>query len=201
MDVRSIALGLMPVAGLALVGMACHDPSDPVAEEALEPESAFAASQAPHTVPFRLSGDAVLISQDFAPGFPGARSDFGGRCSVPVHFLIAFAVSGNVTHMGQVSGAFEHCGLIDFDTGESTVLDGVAAITAANGDELWAIYSTTDNPMGEFDERISFRGGTGRFQQASGAGLTAAKCDRASGTCTIEIRGTVAYHAADVSVR
>lgn len=198
MVVRTIGRTLMGTAVLVVMGTACQDPSGPMPDRPLGPVQA-SLDHALSATPFRLSGGAVLVAQDFAPGFPGGKSDFDGRCSVPPDFVISFKVTARAAHLGLVSGDFEHCSRIDFETGASTLADGVAVITAANGDELWATYRTADAPMGEFDELLRFDGGTGRFESASGEALASAVCDRATGTCTFAASGTLVYDASNRS--
>ena len=147
--------------------------------------------------PFHMSGHARLVAQTFAPGFPGGRSDFDGRCSVPADFTLRFAMSAEATHLGHLTADFEHCTQIDFSTGAATLSDGIIIMTAANGDELHATYRTADQPEGAFDEAVVFDGGTGRFENASGEALGNAVCDRAAGTCEYEARGTLGYAASD----
>ena len=201
MDVRTIARTGLGITVLVLLGAACQDPSGPVPDTPLEPASVALSSHASGTVPFRLSGGAVLVAQNLAPGFPAEKSDFDGRCSTPSDFVISFRVSAEAAHLGHLTGDFEHCTRIDFATGASTLADGVAVITAANGDQLWATYRSADAPMGEFDEQFQFDGGTGRFEHASGEALASAVCDRATGTCTFDAYGTLVYDASDRSAR
>ena len=60
-----------------------------------------------------------------------------------------------------------------------------------------ASYGSAANPVGEFDEQLTFLGGTGRFQNASGEALASAVCDRDAGTCTREAHGFLRYDASD----
>lgn len=152
-------------------------------------------------LPFQLTGGARVVAQLLAPGFPAGTSDFDGRCSAPSHFLIRFSLEATASHLGHVTGDFEHCSLVDFQTGASTLADGIAILTAANGDELWATYRSVDVPLGSFDEALTFVGGTGRFTNAVGEALADAQCDRATGMCTYEARGAIGYHAADRAAR
>lgn len=196
MDVRTIVRGLAAPTFLILLGTGC---GESLSEPLVGPKTAPSMSRVSADVErsFRLSGRATLIAQDLAPGFPGETSDFEGRCSVPSHFTISFSMTAEATHLGRLAGHFEHCSQIDFETGGTTLTDGVAILTAANGDELHARYRTADDPVGGFDEMIVFDGGTGRFQDATGEALGMSVCDRAAGTCVFEARGTLVYDASD----
>jgi hypothetical protein len=182
---------------MILLGTGCEE-SPLSSPTALRPAAQLSHGPADVERPFRWKGEGVLVSQEFAPGFPDEESDFGGRCSVPSHFVISFTVTAEASHLGRITAVLEHCSEIDFQTGQTTLRDGFQVITAANGDELWATYRSADVPDGEFDELVQFAGGTGRFENASGEGLTRAVCQRATGTCPIvEFRGVLAYDASD----
>lgn len=196
MDVRTIVRGLAAPTFLILLGTGCGESlSEPLVGPETAPSMSRVSADAGH--PFRLSGRATLIAQNLAPGFPDEASDFDGRCSVPSHFTISFSVIAEATHLGRLEGHFEHCSQIDFETGGPVLSDGMATLTAANGDELELRYRTADDPVGDFDELIVFDGGTGRFQAATGQALGNSVCDRAAGTCMLEAHGTLVYDASD----
>lgn len=155
-----------------------------------------AASADPQELPFSLSGDAVFVGQDFAPGFGPptfGRSDFGGRCSLQSDFVIRFSMTGQATDLGEFTGEFEHCVRVDFQAGLHEDIDGIATLTAANGDELWDRYGSS--PGDPEDHR--FVGGTGRFENASGGGAGSVVCDQDTGTCVFELEGEIVYDASD----
>ncbi len=199
MRMRSIQPRLAVTVLVPLAAAACQ-------ESVLEPNDygappRFTRGTPNMELPFRMSGGARLVAQQFAPGFPGGTSDFDGRCSAPSHFVISFTMDATAAHLGRLAGDFEHCSLIDFQTGASTLADGVALITASNGDELRATYRSAAAPQGDFDEALTFVGGTGRFENASGEALGDARCNRDTGTCTYEARGTLVYDASGRSGR
>jgi hypothetical protein len=144
---------------------------------------------------FHLSGHAVLLDQQFAPGFPAETSAFGGRCSVPSHFVISFSLRGQATHLGDVTALLEHCTRLDAQTGLFSTSDGEMVMTSANGDELRTSYRQA---LGG-EEIHEFIGGSGRFAAASGEAIADAQCDRAAGTCVVEIDGLLVYAASDRS--
>lgn len=197
MNGRSIARRSSAITLLLLLGTACQDPVEPTPDTAPAPRQASLSPYGPDAAPFRMVGEARFVSQEFAPGFPAERSDFGGRCSVPSDYVARFAVTAEATHLGHLTADYEHCGHIDFQTGKSTDTDGHAVITAANGDQLWAAYRTADVPVGDFGTQVVFHGGTGRFQNASGEAIARVVCDRAAGTCTYDSMGTLVYDASD----
>lgn len=154
-------------------------------------------------VPFRLDASAVLLAQDFAPDFGPplfGKSDFDGRCSTPSDFLIRFGLVGEATHLGALTGTAEHCSQVDFQTGASSVTDGVMTLTAANGDELHATYMGQPGPRG-LEEHLTFVGGSGRFESATGNAISRPTCDRSAGTCVLVSSGGIAYDAADSAER
>lgn len=155
-----------------------------------------------HDVPLRLTGHAVLVGQDFAPGFGPptfGRSTFEGRCSVPADFILRFAMRGEATHLGRYTAELEHCTRVEFATGLTAVHDGEAAFTAADGDRLLDRYERLVPGSGSAGdpEHHRFVGGTGRFAGASGEGLLLTHCDRAAGTCDVELEGVISYDASD----
>lgn len=191
---------LVPALG-ALLALACGGsaPTDPTGE----PAAAANRGQPGQELPFRMSGGAVLLGQEFAPGFGPPtfqRSDFDGRCSVPSDFVIRFSLEGRATHLGNVTATAEHCTRIDFQTGLSSWRDGVLIFTAADGDQLWDSYESAgsfpppdpDVPSRELHE---FTGGTGRFVGASGEGMSHVACDTSAGTCVFEMEGVIVYDA------
>lgn len=154
-------------------------------------------SGSPHEQPFRLAGEGALLGQQVAPGFPAGTSDFGGRCSSPAHFVIAFAVSGEATHLGRSEGRLEHCTIVDFATGNASFIDGVLSLVASNGDELYGAYEGGSSAEG-FRDRVTFDGGTGRFAAAAGQGIQQGFCDRTTGRCPVyRLAGDIVFDASD----
>ncbi|MDX1647646.1 MAG: hypothetical protein R3304_10915 [Longimicrobiales bacterium] len=194
MTARWMVHGLGTLALVLLSATGCGEPASQVLV-GVDTDPSMGLAGAAEDLPFRLSGRARLIAQDLAPGFPGGRSDFDGRCSTLSDFVISFAMTAEATHLGRVTAHFEHCTQVDFDTGASYLTDGVATLVAADGDELHARYATAEEPDDAFDEMVVFDGGTGRFEDATGTALGNSVCDRAAGTCTYEARGRIAYDA------
>ena len=195
----------VPVVLAALLVAACSDgaPLGPgtvlssVGEAppvAAGPQSAH--GEAPAELPFRLDGEATLLGQTLAPGSVPPMfemSTFSGRCSVPAHFIVEFAVEAEASHLGSITAVAEHCTVIDFQAGTGTEIDGVMVFTAANGDELWSSYEGTTAPGQGFVETHEFTGGTGRFDGASGGATGTGACNQQTGTCVLEIEGVIVY--------
>ena len=148
--------------------------------------------------PFRMTGQGEFVGRDLAPDFGPplfGKSTFDGRCSQPSDFVIRFAVWGEAIHLGQAHARLEHCSVVNFQTGRSTILDGRMVITASNGDELRATYSRNADQAVEL---VEFVGGTGRFANASGDGHQVATVDRSTGTVTsFDLQGWLSYDASD----
>ncbi len=183
----------------ALLAGACADaiPTEPTgpADRMLAPSGQQAAhrTDGDEALPFHLRGNAVLLHQEFAPGFPAQLSVFDGRCSVPSHFVLRFSLAGQATGAGNVTAVLEHCTQLDPQSGSSSITDGEMIITAANGDELWTNYG---RELGG-EERLVFVGGTGRFVEAVGEAVVKAVCNQAAGTCVVTMDGAIAYDASD----
>ena len=183
---------------LALLSGGCERsiPTSPVADAAT-PRSSL--DEQGEGLPFHFSGEAVFLGRDLARDFgpPNfGKSEFDGRCSVPSDFVIRFSIAGQATHMGDVTASDEHCSVLDFATGRTlSDSDGEMTITAANGDELWVRYHRSPGEQAH----PQFTGGTGRFTGASGEATMQATCDRAAGTCVLEIEGVLAYDASQRS--
>jgi hypothetical protein len=100
--------------------------------------------------------------------------------------------SGEATHLGRFSAVATFCinigDLLDDDRlteGESLpFFDVVWTLTAATGDELWLAGDGEVKPSGnpdfdfEFTTPFEITGGTGRFEGASGSGISHSFVDR-----------------------
>lgn len=163
-----------------------------------------AATQA-QPVPFAMHIVGVDQPLNMSSGFPFVRDLFGGRCSIPSDWVVAVKSGGTATHLGRVAVENSHCTQIDIFTtpNPGTFQDGRMVITAADGDQLWIAYSgsfvftpgaTPD--VGVSDIAIStmtVRGGTGRFEGATGS-LTGHIIDNfPAGPSTGDFHGTIVY--------
>ena len=127
-------------------------------------------------IPFKARFETSLVSN-----VPNAACGTGAR----PHYLNTQAGEGQATGLGQMTWNGAFCQDI------TDLLDGVhpgdmvpwqslghMIFTAANGDELWTTGGgdivPTDKPgyLFEFLDPFVFVGGTGRFEGASGSGMT-----------------------------
>jgi hypothetical protein len=163
-------------------------------EQPAAPSPSPTTSRARVDLPFHLTGDAVVVLQQFAPnaGPPDfGQSTFDERCSVPADLLLRFQVTGRATHLGAVTGVVEHCTQLDFTTFTAKIItDGTMVWTAANGDELWGEHH---RPEGYSFELVEWVGGTGRFAEANGEAEARPQCDPSTGTCTLTVEGVLGH--------
>jgi hypothetical protein len=205
MRTRATAFRRLQVITLALLVGGCDQPAPTQAVG--EGSAAMGVVTADHmhpgeALPLHVRGVATLIRQEFAPDFGPplfGRSLFDGRCSVPSDYVIRFFLQGQATHLGRFTSTAEHCSEIDFQTGLSSIVDGILTLTAADGDELWDHYKGQVTPSDGATETHSFLGGSGRFAGASGGGTSHVVCDRDAGTCVFELEGVLRYDASDRS--
>jgi hypothetical protein len=200
---RAPFLPLAAAATLALAG--CEAGTATGLADASAPAMAHVTTdgaRGPNAVPFHFRSSATLLDQELAPDFRPPESfgtsDFGGRCSVPSHFLLRLALIGEATHLGRFTGTVEHCTQIDLSTGASSTSDGRISLRAANGDELLGIYSGVPAPAG-VEEHVTFTGGTGRFSNAAGEAVGVAVCDQSAGTCVFDVDGVITARGASDS--
>ena len=197
---------LLPVAAAAtLVLVGCE--ADTATGLADTPAPAMAhvstdGARGAAAVPFHFRSRATLLGQQPAPDFEPPESfgtsDFGGRCSVPSHFVLRLALIGEATHLGRFTGTVEHCTQIDLSTGAAATSDGRISLRAANGDELLGTYFGVPTPAG-VEEHVTFTSGTGRFSNAAGGAVGVAVCDQSAGTCVFDLDGVITARGASDS--
>lgn len=154
-------------------------------------------------LPFRATIVMSATGMEMAPGFPLERSTFGGRCSVPSDWVIAFVGSGEATHLGSFTYTASHCTQLG---AEISISDGHAAFVADNGDILRYDYGnsrfsfpgpTTACAATDAD----FAGGTGRFVGATGHADEFGCFDVTGGPLVVDLRvvstGTLVYDASN----
>lgn len=152
------------------------DVADPIqadgADATLRKEN---AGQHAVEIPFRASAFTELRSLAPDP-----------TCGDPPFFLNTQVGEGRATHLGRFSVEFTFCvdasDLLDdgvLSEGESLpYTDGVGVLVAANGDELYLSIAGTVVPSEDpdydfqFQDPFDFAGGTGRFEGATGSGVT-----------------------------
>jgi hypothetical protein len=100
------------------------------------------------------------------------------------------SASGVSSHLGKISSIITHsaCG-VDLSTGIVS-LNGTATHTAASGDLLLETWSGTfAGTVLTLD--VTFTGGTGRFQNATGWGTLQGNIDPVAGTGYWTLRGRI----------
>lgn len=131
---------------------------------------------------------------NFDPG------DVEARCDSPIAFAIAtFSGFGHATHLGRMNVVAEHCSHVDF-----TYSQGTLTITAANGDVLNATYTDGVSDLSTFPDigftdDFTFVGGTGRFAEASGAGVESGVANFFTDEFVVHMEGVVSYDASSRS--
>ena len=83
---------------------------------------------------------------------------------------------GRGTHLGRYTAEQVFCGVIDPETGVRLLLEGESTVTAADGSQLFSEFESTETPteipgVFEQDGTVTFVGGTGRFEGASGSAV------------------------------
>ena len=103
-----------------------------------------------------------------------------------------FVGAGKATHLGR----YHEVGSAQFSpTADPTVfeIDAWSIYTAANGDQLYAVFTGYLNGVtGAITATVTYVGGTGRFSDASGtAKLTGQSLP--DGTISVAVKGTIDY--------
>jgi hypothetical protein len=103
-----------------------------------------------------------------------------------------FEGTGHATHLGE----YTEVGAVEFlEATDPTAipLEGQSIYTAANGDELWAVFSGHLNGLTlEIDATLTYVGGTGRFADASGSAALVGQI-QPDGTIAASVEGTIDY--------
>jgi len=137
------------------------------------PTSARAASQVP--LPMYLNGSGILLITSMDP------ETFTGTWSG--------SESGQATHLGLYS--LEESGTF-YATETGSVWIGQGTLTAADCDQLKFDVTITCDGTGETGV-MTFTGGTGRFDGASGSVNLVSVTDQVTGVYTISGKGTISY--------
>lgn len=145
----------------------------------------------PQAITSGVNEDGLLSKPFKATFFTETKADEVGinpeECPTPpFNFFNVQVGSGEATHLGQFTVRITFCvDITDFSddgtlTGDESAPynNGIGTFIAANGDELHFTISgvivPTDNPNYdfEFQDPFDLTGGTGRFEGATGGGLT-----------------------------
>ena len=97
-----------------------------------------------------------------------------------------------IAHLGKSTYYSEN--IINFTTGTQSI---EAIYTAANGDLLYANGSGTNQFVGPgqvaFHAQVTFEGGTGRFEDATGSATVAGQANVVTRVAHFDALGTIAY--------
>lgn len=166
--------------GITIIGMillfACEKQNDDIlSEEALlktNLESRYGKTNGTLELPFKAS---FYTKRDYS-----IEDEGPSYCTQDPYLGFNYQVGeGEATHLGHFSVTIKFCGAgFDYTNG-----DGV--LVAANGDELYiglieiGHILPYEHPLYElqFQDPFIFTGGTGRFEGASGGGMTASFVD------------------------
>jgi hypothetical protein len=103
-----------------------------------------------------------------------------------------FVGAGTATHLGR----YDEEGTAQFSpTADPTVfqVDASATYTAANGDQLYAVFTGhLDGLTGTIIATVTYVGGTGRFTSASGTATLSGQVSP-DGSIEVDIEGTIDY--------
>ena len=103
-----------------------------------------------------------------------------------------FVGVGKATHLGH----YDEVGSAQFSpTADPTVfqIDAWSIYTAANGDQLYAIFTGNLNGLtGTITATVTYVGGTGRFDDASGSATLTGQI-LPDGTLSVAVKGTIDY--------
>ena len=103
-----------------------------------------------------------------------------------------FVGTGKATHLGR----YNEVGSAHFSpTADPTVfqIDAWSIYTAANGDQLFAVFTGNLNGLtGAITATATYVGGTGRFTDASGTAILTGQ-SLPGGTLTVSVEGTINY--------
>jgi hypothetical protein len=120
---------------------------------------------------------------------PGVAAEIpGDRCPV---LTIQITGTGTSTHLGKFTTVQSHCAAppsLAFTLGEFT-------LTAANGDQVFGTYEgeflPLEPPLAAIDGALTFTGGTGRFEGATGGGDASGVQNLATGEATVVLDATI----------
>jgi hypothetical protein len=131
----------------------------------------------------------------FYPVLKGLPIVDARRCPDASHPLLMTFDGVAYTNLGQATFEQSHC--VDFD--QTSFRRGQQAITFANGDKLFGVYSGSllPTPTTASDGRVIIDGlyrnvgGTGQLTHAHGRGVSAGAVNIATGSAEVTVTGTL----------
>ena len=142
--------------------------------------------------PFALLLAAVAFLALAATAAQAEQRAYQARGTAQFVSANSFVGAGTATHLGR----YEEQGSASFfATADPAVflVEASATYTAANGDELWAVFTGhLDFVTGEITATVTYVGGTGRFADAGGtATLSGQRFD--DGSIEVDVEGTIDF--------
>ena len=149
--------------------------------------------------------DAV-VSEESIPVVQSSRNNyqndvpFKGDYITTAQFIQGPAVQiirgvGEASHLGESS--FVANATVNLTTPPPFAIAGTAVFTAANGDQFFTQFTGTNTPLGNGIARGILNhvitGGTGRFEDATGAFTGIATVNQANPTNTVSFDGWIQY--------
>ena len=157
----------------------------------------------------RADGLSTSLARTGADPMVSQPRQIDGRCEtqftplpdpVPLPFLHTVTGVCQLTHLGRTTFFMDE--VVNFATGAISSND--VTFTAANGDVLRATEVGGALPSGRgvhFSGGLTFTGGTGRFEHASGTATFDGSADFVTNTGVFTIEGRITYDASDRSGR
>ena len=134
------------------------------------------AADGSRTVPFKAHYNASIVGVGTGPGCD-ARLFLEG--------------AGTGTHLGNFTVSLSFCGRAD-----GTLDTGTGTFVAANGDLLYITFngvSDGGHPVLHFTSYVTFTGGTGRFEGATGTATVNGIFDATTGSGPADWNGTITF--------
>jgi hypothetical protein len=149
----------------------------------------------------------ILGSALIAPAAAGEQRPFQGRftgsgiavaqrCG-PAALTLGFAIQGEMTHLGRVTGGGTNCTEFALGTSAVPIWDGLVTLVAADGSTLLTTYEGGQGApsagFATFAHDHVIIGGTGRFAGASGELSVRGLFDLANFTVSGTASGWISY--------
>jgi len=149
----------------------------------------------------------TLVSALTLPAAAGEQRPFHGRftgggiavdqrCG-PAALTLGFAVTGEMTHLGRLSGSGTNCTEFTLATQAVPIYDGIVTLEAADGSTLRTAYEGGQGAptagIATFAHNHVIVGGTGRFAGASGELSVTGVFDLVNFTVSGTVSGWISY--------
>jgi hypothetical protein len=139
---------------------------------------------------------AAGAQRPFTGKFEGAGIPAEQRCGADA-LTLGFAVVGEMTHLGRVTGGGTNCTEFTLGTEAVPIYDGIVVLGAADGSTLTTTYAGGQGAptagVATFAHEHTITGGTGRFAGASGELSVRGIFNLADFTVTGTVTGWISY--------